>query len=256
MEINKEARETIDLVKRLYFVENRSREEIRNYLGLKEKALDKIIGLIESKGAKGISAKVREPQSTKSSSETIELEEYSAKQMSFMRALQNGELIKNDYSNNWAKISGELVKEDIKNTITLSMATNVVYPSKLKEMISLLEWQDNEINKAIESVSYDDSKSAFKIGERIDLVKKIVRMKLNAMGLKGNRDLSELIQAVGNLNVAEEKLMTEKVKNATDESNQEDVKATILKIYEDIEENKVELDSDDSTALIESLKDE
>lgn len=239
-ELGREAREAINLVKKLYYVENRSREEIREYTGLSEKALNKIIESIEDK--KAVRTHV-ETKSTEYNTETV-LEEYSNKQMSFLSALQNGELIKKEYSNNWAKISGELVKEDIKNAITLSMATNVVYPNKLKELIELRDWHETEIKKAMNLMSYDTEVTPYKVKERIDTANYIVRTKIKAMGIKGNKDLSELIQTVGNLNVAEEKLMTEKVKNATDESQQENVLGSILEITQDINERPVEVPED------------
>lgn len=208
----KKIKEVMEEVGALYFKEGYTTEQISLKLGLSELAVKNSIKALENE--KYELSKL----TMKKDSKVSELRKNAIKNLGFIESLEGETLVKIDYANDWTKASSEIVKNALKNQMALGYARSLVYPNLLDEIVDIVAWQKEELGK-IRHLMRTDQIKIDEANYKIKNIKLMVSEQLKAIGVKNDKALSDLIDKIGNLNVSEERLKTEKAKILVEENN-------------------------------------
>lgn len=212
----KDIKEILLKIEQLYFIEALTITEISLELGLTEIAIRKAINEIDKK------RNIIKKENAKNNEKIKALKRNAIKNLGFIEDLDlEGEtLLKLNYSNDWTKVSGEVVKNSIKGQMALGYARSLVYTNQLDELADIILWEKEELKK-IRNDYRDGTISATEMTLRTKAVNTMTKTQLYSIGVKSDKAVADFIDKVGNLTVAEERVKIEKTKVFVDESGEE-----------------------------------
>lgn len=215
-------KEIVEIIKR-YGEMGLSSKEISQKIGIDIKQIRRVLGEPE-----------KAYKSVRDDTRIQEIDNKARKSLEHLDKLSSGELVKGEYASDWLKGAGEIVKIYLGKQMLLEHAKSRAHSNIYEELVELMEWEKNELRDIREA--YGSGLAGINnIQERIRTVRMITQESLKSMGIKSDKNLSEIIEKVGALNISEERLMLEKTKFVKEDENIQKTRNLLEKLTDDLD---------------------